>query len=35
MVLMLKNLDRLIDEQGNPIENPDLSGADVSTGAQK
>ncbi|MDP7029431.1 MAG: cytochrome c oxidase subunit II [Phycisphaerales bacterium] len=33
LVLMIKNLDRLVDEQGVPIENPDLEGADISTGA--
>ena len=33
LVLMLKNHDKLVDEQGNLIENPDLSGADISTGA--
>jgi len=33
LILMLKNLDRLVDEQGNPIESPDLGDADISTGA--
>lgn len=33
LVLMIKNMDRLVDEQGNPIESPDLGDADVSTGA--
>ena len=33
LILMLKNLDRLVDEQGNPLESPDLGDADISTGA--
>ena len=35
LVLMLKNMDQLVDEQGNPIESPDLEGADISTGSDK
>ena len=35
LVLMLKNMDQLVDEQGNPIESPELEGADISTGSDK
>ena len=33
LVLMIKNMDRLVDDQGNVIEDPDLDGADISTGS--
>ena len=33
LVLMIKNMDRLVDDQGNVIETPDLDGADISTGS--
>lgn len=35
LILMMKNLDRLVDDQGNVIESPDLDGADVSTGTSQ
>jgi cytochrome c oxidase subunit 2 len=35
LVLMLKNYDKLVDEQGNVIENPDLTGVDISTGVDQ
>jgi cytochrome c oxidase subunit 2 len=34
LILMLKNLDQLVDEQGNVIEEPNLDNADISTGAE-
>jgi hypothetical protein len=35
LILMLKNLDQLVDDQGNVIEEPNLDNADISTGAQQ
>jgi len=35
MVLMLKNLDSLVDENGNPIEAPKVDEVEVSTGADQ
>ncbi|HJN80511.1 MAG: cytochrome c oxidase subunit II [Phycisphaerales bacterium] len=35
LVLMLKNHDKLVDAQGNPIEAPNLDDADISMGAGK
>jgi cytochrome c oxidase subunit 2 len=34
LILMLKNLDQLVDDQGNVIEEPNLDNADISTGAK-
>ncbi|MDP6600739.1 MAG: cytochrome c oxidase subunit II [Phycisphaerales bacterium] len=35
LVLMLKNHDKIVDAQGNPIEAPNLDDADISTGTGK